>query len=422
MPAKEVTAHEAINHIKSGDTIYLADTAGEPEVLVEAFIASKERLKGLTIIGGHTLGKAPYVQSSMGEYFHFFTIMTGVDVRRSVNDRMADYIPIRLFDIPRLFAPGGPWPLDAALITVSPPDSSGFCSLGVTVNFTLDAALNARIVIAEVNKRMPRTAGNCLLHVDQIDFMVPSDRQLLQLPPPPADEKNLAIAKNVCQLIPDGATLQTGSGAVPESMLGLLADKRNLGIHTGMLSEGIVDLVQKGAVTNMEKPINRGKIVASVMWGTDKLYRWADNNPLIEMHPVGYTHNPWVIAKLPKFIAVNSAVEVDLTGQVNAESLGTAQLSGVGGQADYVRGAKLSEGGKSIITLLSTAQGGKHSRIVSHLSPGSVVTTPRYDVNYVVTEYGVAELFGKTMRQRAEALISIAHPDFRDSLWHNRGD
>ncbi|MFC2052449.1 acetyl-CoA hydrolase/transferase family protein [Chloroflexota bacterium] len=422
MSAKEVTASEAIKHIKSGDTVYLADTAGEPEVLVEALMADKDRFKGLTIIGGHTLGKAPYAQKNVKKHFNFFTIMTGVDTRGPVNDGTADYIPVRLFDIPRLFAPDGPWPLDVALITVSPPDESGFCSLGVTVNYTLDAALNARMVIAEVNNQMPRTQGNCLLHVDQLDFMVHSDRQLLQLVTPKIDEKAKAIANHVCQLVPDGATLQFGTGAVPESLIGLLTDKRRLGIHTGMLSDGIVDLMQSGAVTNSEKPINQGKIVATVIWGTDKLYRWVDNNPLLEMHPVSYTHDPRVMAQLPNFIAINSAIEVDLTGQVNAESIGNMQVSGVAGQADWTGGAKLSLEGKSIITLPSTAQGGKLSRIVNHLGLGSVVTTPRYDATYIVTEYGIAELFGKTRRQRAEALTAIAHPDFRDSLWQSRFD
>ncbi len=420
--AKEVTAFEAIKHIKSGDTVYLADTAGEPEVLVEALIANKARFNDLTIIGGHTLGKSPYAQKNVKKHFNFFTIMTGVDTRGPVNDGTADYIPVRLYDIPRLFTPDGPWPLDVALIAVSPPDKSGSCSLGVTVNYPMDAALNARLVIAEVNKRMPRTLGNCFLHVDQLDFMVHSDRQLLQLVTPQIDEKAIAIAKHVCQLVPDGATLQFGTGAVPESLLGLLSEKRRLGIHSGMLSDGIVDLMQKGAVTNMEKPINQGKVVATCIWGTDKIYSWADNNALLEMHPVTYTHDPRVIATLPNFIAINSAIEVDLTGQVNAESIGSMQMSGVGGQADWVGGAKLSAGGKSIITLPSTAQGGKSSRIVHHLSLGSVVTTPRYDATYIVTEYGVAELFGKTMKRRAEALIAIAHPDFRDSLWRSRFD
>lgn len=420
MSTKEVTAYEAIKHVKSGDTVYLADAAGEPAVLVEALMADKDRLRDVTIIGGHTLGKSPYAQKNVKKHFNFFTIFTGVDTRDPVNNGTADYIPLRLFDTPRLFAPDGPWPLDIALITVSLPDNDGFCSLGVTVNYTLEAALKAKIVIAEVNKQMPYTLGHCLLHRDQLDFMVLSDRQLLQIALPHVDEKATLIAKHVSQLIPDGATLQFGTGAVPESLLGLLVDKRRLGIHTGMLSDGIVDLMQKGAITNMEKPINQGKIVATVMWGTDKLYRWADKNPLLEMHPVGYTHDPRVIAKLPNFIAINSAIEVDLTGQVNSECIGFTQISGVGGQADWARNAALSMGGKSIISLPSTAQGGKRSRIVYHLGLGSAVTTPRYDVNYVVTEYGIADLFGKTMRQRAEALISIAHPDFRDSLWRSR--
>ena len=416
MSVKEVTAYETVRNIKSGDTIYLGDGAGEPEVLVEALIANSGHLKDVTIISGHILGKSPYAQKNMKNHFNFFTVLTTSSTKDSVNEGTADYIPVRLFDIPRLFAPGGPWPLDIALITVSPPDKSGYCSLGVTVNYTLEAALNARIVIAEVNKRMPRTLGHCLLHVNQLDFMVPSDRPLLQIAPPQIDERAIAIAKHVCQLVPNGATLQFGIGSVPQSLLGLLSDKRKLGIHTGLLSDGVVDLIQRGAVTNMEKPINQGKIVATAMWGTDKLYSWADNNALLEMHPVSYTHDPQVIAQLPNFIAINSAIEVDLTGQVNAESTGGMQISGVGGQADWVGGARLSVGGKSIITLASTAQNEKRSRIVPNLGIGGVVTTPRYDVQYIVTEYGIAELFGKTMRQRAEALIAIAHPDFRDSL------
>ena len=412
----EVTADEAVKAVKSGNTLYLGDGCGEPQALVEALMANSHRLRNVTIFTGLTFGPSPYAQKNINKHFNLVTTMVERSTRDAVKEQRADYIPVRLFEIPQLFAPGGSWPLDVALIMVSPLDEKGYCSLGVTVNYTLEAALNSRIVVAEVNKRMPRTLGHCLLHLDQLHFIVRSDRPLLNIPPPKIDEKVRVIAEYICQLIPDGATLELGVGAIPEALFGPLSAKRKLGIHTGMLSDGFVDLMQSGAVTNSEKPINQGKVVATVMWGSERLYSWADNNAILEMHPVSYTHNPQIIAQLPNFIAINSAIEVDLTGQVNAESIGDLQIGGVGGQADWIRGASLSQGGKSIIALTSTVQGGKRSRIVFCLSAGGVVTTARYDVQYVVTEYGIAELWGRTLSERAEALIAIAHPDFRDSL------
>ncbi|MDP2953483.1 MAG: acetyl-CoA hydrolase/transferase C-terminal domain-containing protein [Chloroflexota bacterium] len=417
---KEVSAGEAVKAIESGSRVFLEHPCAEPFPLVEALLEGRERLRNVAVFMAASPDHTLLAQKGLEPHFRLALAIVGDGTREAVEQGRADHIPVRWFEIPRLFAPGGAFPLDVALIQVSPPDQNGFVSLGVIVDCALPAARSARIVIAEVNEKMPRTLGNSFLHLSEIHYMVRSSRPIPTLPPPKIGDAERAIAKYVAQLVPDGATLEFGIGTMPEAILQGLAGKKELGIHSGTLGDGIVDLVANGAVTNSRKRIDQGKMVTGGLRGTEKLYHFADNNALLEMQPVTYTHDPMVISQLDSFVAINSAVEIDLTGQVNAESLGEMQISGVGGQGDWVRGALLSRGGKSIIATTSTAGHGRVSRIVPRLKPGAVVTTPRYDVHYFVTEYGIAELWGKTVSQRAEALVSVAHPDFREGLRHSR--
>jgi 4-hydroxybutyrate CoA-transferase len=307
-------------------------------------------------------------------------------------------------------------PADVAFISVSPPDPDGFCSLGVSVDYSRRAAQVCRTVIAEVNPTMPRLSGDCLVHVSAIDYLVPVDRPIPEVPPSPPSDAERRTGENAAELIDDGATIQIGIGAMPEVVCSRLSDRRDLGVHSEMISDAVMDLVAAGAITNAKKTLHPGKIIATFVMGSRRLYDWLDGNPLVEMHPVSYTNNPAVIAQNRKMVAVNAAMEVDLLGQVCADTLGPYQYSGVGGQVDFVRGARLSEGGKAVIVMTSTARNGEVSRIVPTLKTGAVVTTSRNDVDYVVTEYGVAKLHGKTVRQRMRALIDIAHPEYRAGL------
>ncbi len=332
-----------------------------------------------------------------------------------MHEGRADFTPIFLSEIPGLFR-SGQLALDAALIHVSPPDEHGFCSFGIEVGITKPAAESARLVIAEVNDRMPRALGDSFIHVSKIDYFVPVSYPLPELPQGTPGEVQMRIAENIADLIPDGATLQLGIGGIPDAVLLYLRDKKDLGIHTEMFSDGVVQLVEAGVITNERKTLHRGKIIVGFVLGTQRLYDFVDNNAMVEFHPTDYVNDPFIIAQNENMIAINSAIEVDLTGQVCADSIGHKFYSGVGGQVDFIRGAARSKGGKPIIALPSTAKGGTISRIVATLKPGAGVTTTRNDVHYVVTEYGVAYLHGKTIRQRVEALIGIAHPDFREDL------
>ena len=413
---RTVTAEEALRVVKSGDRVYLHTGAALPRHLIDALVARAPELRVVEIIGMLAVGdeEAPFARPELAKSFRVNSIFVSAVTRRAVQEGRADYLPVFLSDVPKLFR-GGLLPLDVAMVSVSPPDRHGFCSLGVSVDCARAAVQSARTVIAQVNRAMPRSHGDGLIHVDAIDFMVEVDEPLYETKPEPLSDVSRAIGRHCAELVDDGATLQIGVGAIPDATLAALSSHHRLGIHTEMLSDGVVDLVEKGVITGEAKRIHPGKVVASFAIGSRRLYDFLDDNPLVQMLDVAYVNDTAVIRRNPKVTAINSAIEVDLTGQVCADSLGELQFSGVGGQMDFIRGAALSEGGKPIIALPSETSG-KVSRIVSQLKPGAGVVTTRAHVHYVVTEYGIADLFGKNLRQRAAALVAIAHPRHRDAL------
>ncbi len=411
------TAEEAVKHITSGQRVFLTGNCSVPQKLLAALVrrARAGEVENVEIVQVLTVGDADYVSPDLEGKLRVNTLFISANVRRAVHEGRADFTPIFLSEIPDLFR-SGDLPLDVALVHVSPPDEHGFCSFGVEVGITKPAAESAKVVIAEVNDRMPRALGDSFIHVSKIDHFVPVSYPLPELPQGSPGEVQMRIAQHIADLIPDGATLQLGIGGIPDAVLLYLRDKKDLGIHTEMFSDGVVTLVEAGVITNERKSIHRGKIIVGFVLGTQRLYDFVDNNAMVEFHPTDYVNDPFVIAQNDNMVAINSAIEVDLTGQVCADSIGPKFYSGVGGQVDFIRGAARSKGGKPIIALPSTAKGGTISRIVATLKPGAGVTTTRNDVHYVVTEYGVAYLHGKTIRQRVNALINIAHPDFRDEL------
>jgi acyl-CoA hydrolase len=411
-----VNATEAVMAIHSGDRVYVHPGCAEPEILVKALVARAPDLHDVEIVHLMTLGEAGYVAPGMEKHFRHNSLFTGPNVRDAVHSGRADFTPIFLSEVPRLFTERV-LPIDVALIQVSPPDEHGFLSFGVGVDCTKAAAESARTVIAHVNPRMPRTLGDSFIHVSKVHYMVEHEAKLLELHEEVGSgAESRAIGANVADLIDDGATLQIGIGAIPDALLEFLSTKRDLGIHTEMFSNGIIPLVESGVINNERKTLHRGKIVASFLLGTQVLYDFVDNNPLIELHPSDYVNDPFIISRNEKMVAINSALQIDLTGQVCADSLGHLNYSGFGGQLDFVRGAARSRGGKAIIALPSTARGGSLSRIVPALSRGAGVTTTRGDVHYVVTEHGVVHLHGRTVRERAVALIGIADPRFQEEL------
>lgn len=408
---RKVTAGEAIRAIQPGETVFIEGGTGEPQTLVEALVEDKQRLKGTQILDSRVLPGSKYAK--LTEWFHIITFHVSPDLVDGVRKGTVDFLPAKLTQIASLL--GSYLSIDVALVQVSPPDENGYCSLGVSAGYNREAVLNARIAIAEVNEQMPFTFGDNCIHVNQLDYLVETSRPLLPWRNPQIGPDEEAVAKNVAQLIPDGATLCVGIGGIPESLAKALTDKRHLGIHSGMIGDGIQDLMESGVVTNERKKVNRGKTVTAGVTGGERLVRFVHRNPLVEVYPYSYTHDIRVVGQIENFIAVLSGLEIDLTGQLNAESIGDVQVSAVGGQAEWIRGAGLSPGGKSIIAVTSTVRG-KSSRIVAQFKPGTIVTTPRYDIDYVVTEYGIAELKGKTLSQRVQALISVAHPNFREEL------
>ena len=410
-----VTAEEAVASILDGHTIFIQGGAATPTSLLTALAARAPQLDNVTTVGLHLDGPCPHLDPALAGHLRHRALFIGPNAREAVNEGRADYVPIFLSDIPLLFS-RGILPLDAVFINVSPPDSHGFCSLGTSIDATLAAVHSATIVIAQINPSMPRTLGDSFVHVDRIDLAVEVDQPPHEHPVELIGEVERQIGARVAELVPDGATLQLGIGAIPAAVGAALHGKRDLGIHTELFNDTVVDLVEAGAVTGTAKEINRGKIVSAFVMGTQRLYRFIDNNPMVEMRPVDYTNDTSVIRRFRRMVAVNSAIEVDLSGQVVADSIGRRLYSGVGGQMDFIRGAALAEEGRAVIALPSTAAGGTASRIVASLREGGGVVTTRAHVRTVVTEWGVAELFGAPLAQRARALIAIAHPDFRDEL------
>jgi 4-hydroxybutyrate CoA-transferase len=414
MTSRHSSAAEAVTNVKSGDRVFVHGVAAAPHVLIDALVARANELRDVEIVHLHTEGAAPYAGPGFAESFRVNAFFVGSNVREAVNRGDGDYIPVFLSEIPALFRKDV-LPLDVALVHVSPPDAHGFCSLGVSVDIARAAVDCAQLVIAQVNPRMPRTHGDALLHIKDIDVMVDVDVQLPQVYPPELSDTDRAIGRNIADLIENGATLQMGIGSIPNAVLASLDGHKDLGVHTEMFSDGLIDLVDKGIVTGRKKVKHPGKIVAGFVMGTQRLYDFVHDNPQVLMLDIAYVNDSAVIRRNPKVTAINSAIEVDLTGQVCADSIGTRLYSGVGGQMDFIRGASLSEGGKPIIALPSqTAKG--ESKIVSFLKPGAGVVTTRAHVHYIVTEYGVANLYGRNLKQRARALVEIAHPEHREHL------
>lgn len=408
-----------MSRIASGERVFIGSGAAEPVSLVEAMTARASELRAVNVIHIYTMGCAPYVEPQYKESFRHTAFFIGPNVRQAVQDGRADFVPVFLSEVPALFRTH--YPLDWALIQVSLPDRHGFCSIGVSADVVISAARCARHVVAEVNPRMPRTLGDTTVHISEFDAIIEADRSLPELPPPPSDPVTDRIGEHVAGLIADGACLQIGIGAVPNAVLARLRDRRHLGIHTEMLTEGIVDLYEAGAIDGSRKNVLPEKITASFAIGTRKLYDFVDDNPVVTFAGSDFVNDPFTIARNDDVVAVNAAIQVDLTGQVNSDSMGTHPYSGIGGQLDFIRGAARSRRGLPIIALPSTAMGGTVSRIVPTLSPGAGVVTSRGDVHIVATEYGIASLHAKGVHERARALIQIAHPDRRAWLEEEAG-
>ncbi|CAN5697369.1 acetyl-CoA hydrolase/transferase C-terminal domain-containing protein [soil metagenome] len=410
-----VDAAEAVAGIRSGEQIYVHAAAATPSVLLDALVARAPELRDVKVVHFHIEGPGPHLQPEMAGHFFHRALFIGPNARAAVNEGRAEYIPAFLSDAPSFFR-RGILPLDAVLVNVSPPDRHGYCSLGTSVLAMPAAIRAARTVIAQLNRAMPRTLGDSFVRVDEIDLAIEVD-----VPPYTHDLSSISeveqrIGEYVADLVPDEATIQMGIGAIPAAVAARLTGKRDLGIHTEMMTDVVLDLVEAGAVTGKAKEINAGRIVATFMLGSERLYRWADDNPMVEMRSAEYTNDTAVIRRFRRIVAINSAIEIDLTGQVCADSIGSQLYSGVGGQMDFVRGAALADEGRAIIALPATAVGGSVSRIVPFLRQGAGVVTTRAHVETIVTEFGVAEMHGRSIPDRARALIGIADPRFRDQL------
>ena len=410
------TADEAVKHIPNNCRVFFGHAANEPPVLVDALVKNYMQYENVEICHWVPMGKGEYTKPEMAGHFRYNGLFLGGVTRKCVEEGRGDYTPFNYHQSTRFFS-DGTFPIDVALVSVTPPDKNGYVNLGVSVGGTLPACKNAKLVIAQVNENMPRTMGDGFLKVSEIDYFVEANTPLPEggagVITPELDN----IAKYIADLVEDGSTLQLGIGAIPDAVLSYLKDRKDLGIHSEMFSDGVVDLYEKGVVTGACKTLDKGKMVAAFLMGSKKLYDFVDNNPDVLMRYVDYVNNPAIICQNPKVVSINSCMQVDFNGQVNSESIGPKQFSGIGGQLDYVRGASMCPDGKSILAMPSTAKNGTISKIVPVFDAGTTVTTSRVDVHYIVTEYGVANLRGKSLRKRAEALINIAHPKFRDDLW-----
>ncbi|RJR30064.1 MAG: GNAT family N-acetyltransferase [Candidatus Latescibacterota bacterium] len=413
--SKKRSVDDIVRIVRPGSRIFIGSGAAEPQTLVNMLIERGKSIADHETINLIELGTTPYAEAVLSKPFHQNAFFIGANVRGAVNEGRAEYTPIFMSELP-WYLRSGRLRIDTAFIQVAPPDNYGFCSLGVSVDIVKAAAENAKLVVAEVNRRMPRTLGDCFIHLKDIDHIVESDVPLPAWLPPEPDEVADRIGQNVAHLVRDGATIQAGIGMIPNAILSHLRDKRDLGVHTEMFSDGIIDLVETGVVTNARKTLHQGKIIATFCMGTQRLYDFVDDNPLIEFHPCDYTNDPFLIARNDNMVSINAAIQIDLTGQVCADSIGEYFYAGIGGQVDFVRGAARSKGGKPVIVLPSTAKKGTVSRIVPFLDQGAGVVTSRGDVAYIATEYGICNLHGRNLRERALALIGVAHPDFRDEL------
>jgi len=414
--SKLVTPEEAVSIIKSGDRVYVHPGAATPQALVKALESIEKKVENVEIVHILTFGDAPYAEPGSEKHFRHNAFFAGGNVRDAINEGRADWTPIFLHEIPRLFYEGY-MKIDVALVQLSPPDEHGFCSLGVGTEITLSAIRTAKAIVAEINPKMPRVLGDNFVHVSKLTYMVEAEHELYEYHAGEIDETSRQIAKHIADLIDDGSVLQMGIGAVPDAVVSLLEEKRDLGLHTEMFSDGVLRLMEMGVINGEKKTLHPRKAICTFLMGSKALYEFVDNNPFIEAHPVEYVNDPFVIAQNEKMVAINSAISVDLTGQVNADSIGHLVYSGFGGQLDFIRGAARSKGGVPIIALPSTAKNGTVSRIVGELAPGAGVVDTRADVRWIVTEFGKVNLFGLNRRQRAKALIELAHPKFRAELY-----
>jgi 4-hydroxybutyrate CoA-transferase len=418
--SRTVTAEEAVRKIQSGNRIFLTGNCSVPQQVLAALVEYAPNLSNVEICQALSVGPADYVSPTMEGHLRVNSMFISANIRKAIQEGRGDFTPVLLSEFPLLFK-HKVLPLDIALVHVSPPDEHGFCSLGIEVGLTKSPAESAKIIIAEVNQQMPRTLGDAFIHVSRLNYIVPVDYPLpeMKMGSEGPDEITEKIAGYIADLIPDGATMQLGIGAIPDAVLKYLYNKKDLGVHSELFSDGVIDLVDAGVVTNARRTIHTGKITAGFIIGTRRLYKWVDDNPLIELHPTEYINDPFVVAQNDRMVAINSAIEIDLTGQVCADSIGPKLFSGVGGQLDFIYGASRSKGGIPIIAMPASnlmRDGSLISKIVPMLKQGAGVVTTRNHVRFVVTEFGVAELYGKTIRQRAQALINIAAPQFRDEL------